>query len=559
MSNRAMAEGNVWGFPSFVQDFAGLFSNSTQPEIPAERSELPNIPSPPPTPPPPSHPPTTRSRSSPDATFRNRSFSHDHHTPLKQKTRFLLAHPPPLSRSKKRLSARPRVILQLQEVANQQRPLPAFEVVSSAASGSKFIRRVPTLGRREPLIGAETLLLVRSERYLQGSVAGSESADGLEDEHHHDQDVLGKISFARDSKEGASMNDEILLESGLAWEAVCLSPSVYEFSGKNHGGLKLRWVSRKKSRQEANIAPYLDAHQDTRNSRFGFSILNPATRQHPIIATLSRDNKLQISDQFPATVTSAIISPADSGSSSQSSAHAGSVEENFQEYPFSHTPYIETGETLRTLIILTAVWVMSKEQWLPAYSKFPVPVGHENNITTWPSSVFSSEESIRTRSPVARSQPFSLERAYTTNSAPTLTKLPVIHQKMGLGTERTNLDENFDPSRRFSTSTWSTQPTPTSPYLQDDGEFSNTVPSGLAIRGTERPTSSPTADTRVRSFGRRSSPGREVLQISESVASQMGENVLGPYSSDGKQGLKKKRRKLSVACRSLKGPCIGST
>jgi hypothetical protein len=287
----------------------------------------------------------------------------------RSKTKFILAHPPPLARSMQRLTSRPRMILQLQLVADDSRPMPAFDLMYSASS--LLTRSVPRLMKGENTVGTDTLVLFRSDMYGKRSPADNDTTtDVAGDEPTTQQpECLGTIACGKRAKDGSTSQGEICLESGLAWEAFRLKAGVYEFSGKNHDGLRVRWVLRKDGRKSTNQELLTESSTSASVPRFTFSIINPNTRLHPVIATLTGDNKLTILDQIPGVLSSALSSPPTSAPQSPLLSEFSSETSCCDNLDNGVSSYQVTDEALKTLIILTGIWVMSKEGWSEALSK----------------------------------------------------------------------------------------------------------------------------------------------------------------------------------------------
>jgi hypothetical protein len=333
----------------------------------------------------------------------------------KTKTKFIFAHPPSIPKSKQRLSARPRMVLQLQSVVDGLRPLPAFDIMSSTALASRFTRSVPRLMNGEKCPSTNTLVLFRSDMY--GEVDG-DSMDGSADEStSHHRDVLGTICFARKAKDGSTNRDEICLKNGLIWEANCLKAGVYEFSGKNHDGLKLRWVLRRSRKSNSKQNSLSETATERSSSRFTFSIINPDARMHPVIATLTRDNKLEILDRFPRVLSSASVSRPTSAPQSPVPSEFSSETSFFDRPTDGLSSYIETDEALQLLIVSTAIWLMSKEGLSEVFSKNLDMVNRlrldnaNGSGSSVVSGTVSGTETTLERSPLSRHIPSRLHRS----------------------------------------------------------------------------------------------------------------------------------------------------
>jgi hypothetical protein len=327
----------------------------------------------------------------------------------KTKSKFILAHPPPITRAKQRLCTRPRMILQLQQVSKTSRPLPAFDVVASTAFASRFTRSVPGVRRSEKCLSTDTLALVRSDTYWRHLVADDHISSTLADETTNEhRDILGTISYAKRAKDAASHPAQICINNGLIWGASCLKNGVYEFSGKNHNGLKVRWVSRRTRGTSGNQKFLSGSASQISAPRFTFSIMNPTSRRHPVIATLTRDKKLDILDRFPRVTSSTSASFPSSSLHSPASSEFSSDISYFDGRTEDDPTYIETDEALQTLIILTGIWVMSTEGWSEVFStSSDTNNGHRQESTDGsPSTLLSSTENDVQGSPLPRQKVF---------------------------------------------------------------------------------------------------------------------------------------------------------
>jgi hypothetical protein len=355
MISSTILEARRWTMPAMVQDLASLFrleaaspdSTDASARMSFDSTQLSIV----------------RSHSQdiqPSALFSNGRMME---TNAKSRTRFILAQPPPVKRSKQRLSTRPRMVLQLQRVTDNLRPLPTFDIISSTGLASRFARSVPRMMRGEKFSSTENLVLVRSDVYGQGSAADCDKTDGSGDEAtRRHRDFLGTICYARKVNDSSLSQDEICLDNGLIWKATCLKAGLYEFSGKNHDGLRLRWVLRRARGLDLKRNSLRTESSNKRySSRFTFSIINPTTRLHPVIATLTRDNRLDILDRFPTLLSSQSASPPSSYTPSSMGSELSSDASYFERQTSGEVIYTETDEALQMLIILTAVWVMSRE------------------------------------------------------------------------------------------------------------------------------------------------------------------------------------------------------
>ena len=549
----AVLEARSWAGPALVQDLASLFCLESSPSDLAEGS--PPIPS-----------GCSRSTNG-GCPSRDSLPAGSRDGRPKTRTKFLLAHPPPTSRSKQRLSTRPRMIFQIQRVSDTLRPLPAFEVISSTALACRFARSVPRMMGEEKGRSTDNLVLVRSETYGQESITNGDTMDNSGDEttrHHHD--LLGMICYTRKARDGLANQDEICLGNGLVWKAACLKTGVYEFSGRNHDGLKLRWVSRRARRTSSQQNSPPDSASKPSTPRFTFSIINSNTRLHPVIATLTGDTKLDILDRFPTGMPSTSTSPPSSNPQSPVLSDFSSETSYFDRPIDTGTSYIETDEALQTLIILTSIWVISKEGWSGTLSRssesFIKPrqdIAHGS-----PPTVVSSIETIHKESPLLRRRPFRPQRSSTSH----LSQQVADHQSASAG-------------RANSTKSISAQRTSLNVAQSDESNTSSLSPelccgqyeadryrSTVVAVGGQGKASSLALWRHIDVTNRQErSPPMDIPETPQDCAkaplSPLNRNMLGPGKAGekkaSKDGVKPRAKKLGqfrAACKSLVSPCM---
>jgi hypothetical protein len=492
-------------------------------------------------------------------------------TNVKSRTRFILAHPPPTKRSKQRLSTRPRMVLQLQRVTNNLRPLPAFDVISSTGLASRFARSVPRMMRGEKFSSTENLVLVRSEMYDQDSAADCDKTDGSGDEAtRRRRDFLGTVCYARKVNDGSINQDEICLDNGLIWKATCLKAGIYEFSGKNHDGLKLRWVLRRARRLVLKRNSLTTESSSKRyTSRFTFSIINPTTRLHPVIATLTRDNRLDILDRFPTLLSSQSASPPSSHAPSPMGSELSSDTSYFERRTSNEVSYTETDEVLQMLIILTAVWVMSKEGSTEILSRSLDMINkpRAENVDRSPSATSPNPETGPQGSPPPRRKLSSCQRSST---SPNFLKRASSSQLAG-------------SSKVGSTTMLRSRTTALTVPLNNE---SHTLPLPPAIQPCQQEAERRTTATSMDGQGRSSSmasqksigaranqmdrlplvgsreTSRDRVRVSASSVPEMAngggrldEHTVKESEQSGLKLRPKKLVKFRAACKSLVGPC----
>lgn len=271
----------------------------------------------------------------------------------KTKRTFRLAYPPP-SKHKQRLSIRPRLLLQLHQTSTTSRPVPVFDVIPSGVFAPKFARRFPRIFRGMNGLLADDLMVVRSQKYE----AIKDELDLLaEDEHSDARELVAAICQTYNNTTKVGSRTEILFNDGRSCQAVVGRNGRYDFNFVNKKGLQAtgRWVPRHTTPSRARDR----STSEPEHTKHTFSLINPDTRRHAVIATLSRDS-IEVCDRYSSPQAQA--SPK---SSARSSATSSSSQEDdcdsFEDQAFAEPGTVVVDENLRTLIIVSGIWVAFQE------------------------------------------------------------------------------------------------------------------------------------------------------------------------------------------------------
>lgn len=262
------------------------------------------------------------------------------------KSSFRFAHPPPGTRPK-RLRIRPKLLLQLHRVSPTTRSVPTFDVVpSSLFKHLPVTRRFTNSSAKERKCGNE-LIVVPSECYDcgEGDDRSISSDDGPDDQRK----AIARLCKARKDDRDSKGVVDVYHGKQARWEVTPLQQGGYEFVTTDEHGVRqcVRWVMRTKvGRQNSNFAS--GAGED--GKRFTFSIIDPRTRRHPIIAWMSRTG-VDILDQYTLSVASRVASSA----ASTVTTHV--------EPSADDKRLVDTDESLRTLITVTGLWIAFREGW----------------------------------------------------------------------------------------------------------------------------------------------------------------------------------------------------
>lgn len=237
-------------------------------------------------------------------------------TPRKS-SHYLLALPAPKRGSKKHLfkNIRPRLLFQLQELPeNQRRPRPAIDVFpASVIAGpivtARYINLFPRIFGAKGELGPRDLILLKSEDY----------DTGLSDSEEEDEHVGGRREpLAILSPVRGQDCDEIVMEDGAVWRATPGPKGNYEFVHIDKHGIKrtARWAKRNPTRSVSNpknpnrlsssaatVASDGTSAAEPSDYKYTFSLINPQSRRHPILANLT-PKSLEVFEDYTTVSTS---------------------------------------------------------------------------------------------------------------------------------------------------------------------------------------------------------------------------------------------------------------
>ncbi|KAK1246098.1 hypothetical protein MKX07_005167 [Trichoderma sp. CBMAI-0711] len=291
--------------------------------------------------------------------------------------RYALAFPAPGLRTKQRnfFQVRPRVLLQLRELAGNKRAIPAFDVIpSSLVAGTLIIpallKAFPRMFSAKPHLGQNDFLLVRRDDYVP--------AHGNQ---QHDANINGDSSNASDYTEVLAVittteDDDcakIVFKDGSTW-ATSRNAGSYEFNHINEQGeaVKAKWIKKPSlsprtswgsasSAFDASNSPPSSPTTPTPDGKWTFCILDPSTKKHPIQGVLD-STSLEIYNTY-ATL------PASSGqlpSIAQAiEAEVTGISEDGTSVAEERSP-MEVSEYNKTLMLATATWIRLRQSGWPA-------------------------------------------------------------------------------------------------------------------------------------------------------------------------------------------------
>lgn len=292
----------------------------------------------------------------------------------KPSTQHLLAYPPPRLRTKQRrfVHIRPRLLLQLQQLSADKRPKPTLDVMPSRVlTGTHIVprltKRCPELFRRRGHLGLDDLVVAKSEDFD----SPEEHIDVKNLDKRHLVAVISPFTPSSNSDKNAKDQAEIVLTDGSVWTAKPFTNGFEFLHVDAHGNTKkARWV-KKTRKQRWSTGPMNDvvAPAAVADYKFTFSMIDPSSRRHPVMATLTPSN-LDILDHYT------IPSPVANRRVAVRPFSPGVLEEEQEEEaaPAEATLH-PVDEATRTLISITSIWVSLRhgQNW-PTPTPAPLPL-----------------------------------------------------------------------------------------------------------------------------------------------------------------------------------------
>ena len=273
----------------------------------------------------------------------------------KTRMSFRLAHPPPATKHK-HFKVRPKLLLQLQQLSDAHRPLPALDVLPSILFAPKLARRFPRILNGRAGFGPDDLVIVRSQTYNHTPTREGDAEESSDDEDWDTREMVGAICQRRGGD-----GTEICLSHGSSWVAYPLPNGNYEFVSYDEDGKKTRarWV--RSHRRRGSVHHNTTSSPSVEDKTFKFTLLSEDARRHPVIASMDH-HAISILDQY-AIPTAHPTSNAPNSPAYTSSSLSSPQYSNFNEDDTAWKTLIDTDEYLRTLIIITGIWVAFSEGW----------------------------------------------------------------------------------------------------------------------------------------------------------------------------------------------------
>lgn len=295
----------------------------------------------------------------------------------RKSSHYLLARPAPKRGSKKHLfkNIRPRLLFQLQELPANQRPRPAIDVFpASLIAGpivtARYINLFPRIFGAKGELSPRDLILLKSEDY----------DTGLSDSEEEDENVGARREpLAILSPVRGQDCDEIVMEDGTVWRATPGPKGSYNFLYTDKHGITqtARWAKRNSTRSGPSTAVHNPKSPNRLSSsatiatsdgasaaepgdyKYTFSLINPLSRRHPILASLTTRSLEVFEDYTTVSSSQGRYPPSrpmsynfDSPSSKDFPPSPLSAEE-----PSAERQTHPLDEMTRKLITVTGLWL----------------------------------------------------------------------------------------------------------------------------------------------------------------------------------------------------------
>ena len=297
----------------------------------------------------------------------------------KSKMSFHFAYPPPAVKHKQRLCIGSRLLLQIRQASTTNRPAPVLDVLSSVVFAPKLAKRFPRVFGGKADLGSDSVIIVRSPTYddLRGGRDKS-----TEDRNSDRREFVAAICQTKPFLENRVRKTTLRFSGGNCWEVVSTPNGSYELKSVDQIGVHrtARWIPR-----HSRGPPTLNSSsKDTGDLRYAFSLLCSDTRRHPILAILTKTS-IDVYDHyaFPQPLTATKHSQP-SGTDLMST-HENDC--NHFKLPATEQNLVDVDETLRTLIIVSGIWIALHQGFSP---NFAWKTGGSNPASPEPQSSFRS-------------------------------------------------------------------------------------------------------------------------------------------------------------------------
>jgi hypothetical protein len=265
--------------------------------------------------------------------------------------------------------------------------MPAIDVLPSTVVVPRLANKFPRMFRGKGELGCNDVMVVKSEEYhtLHNNVLeeGDSDEEGLANRDlmavicrkyslggqiqslkrrtfmilfHLSAYINTLMTEMKKDSGGSCGRAEIVLSDGSVWTSSPLPNGLYEFVSIDELGHKTtaRWVRRSIKRGSVEVSESTSLPE----FKFTFSIIDPNSRRHPILATITQ-NKLDIPDYYTSVSQSA-------GKWPPTSPIKG-VDTPLEEQPIQERATHAIEENTKRLIQVTGIWLALREGWSPYF------------------------------------------------------------------------------------------------------------------------------------------------------------------------------------------------
>lgn len=273
--------------------------------------------------------------------------------PSRPMTSYQFAHPAP-ENCPTRLRRRPRLLLQLQQVSQSCRPMPTLDISQSTLNFGRVVRNLPVICGGRTALGPNDLVFMKNNFYERMPVNMSEKNPSFGGAYIDPDGTVATICHAFQGNGSLKYEAVIHMESGQVWEATSLPSGSYEFVARSKNNTQVvRWALRRRKHRAVSS---VETQTCNENRRFTFSVIDPNTRRHPILASMMQD-QLKMYAEYSI--------PVHPSTTSMSTTSSQSVVSDTPEsdVPLGTEEKVTVDEAMRILIIVSGVWVALREGW----------------------------------------------------------------------------------------------------------------------------------------------------------------------------------------------------
>lgn len=274
-------------------------------------------------------------------------------------TAFHLAHPAPtlVNQKQKLLHVPPKLLLQLQQLSAGSRPKPVIDVLPSSGIIPRSLKKFHRMFRSRCELGVNDVMVVRSEDY-HVPLRESPGTQDSDDEALSGREVVAVICQIAKADDGSQA--EVTLKDGPVWTASPLPKGSFEFTSTDPAGQQhtARWVRRA-------LPGNPDLAGGPPEYKYTFSMIDPNSRRHPIMATITQST-LDIPDFYTSVSKT-------TGKKSRRASLVSTVPEQPEVLQADDDLHAErtthtVDEGTKTLIQVTGIWLALRQNWSPYFS-----------------------------------------------------------------------------------------------------------------------------------------------------------------------------------------------